>query len=497
MNSPVENKTLGDTSQKYRLVDTSRWQQHKDDVAIIDTSQTPPQRITYEDLNNSVERMAAILSLDATTQKSQIGILLENTTNFVVTLLAIFRSGHIATPISLKSTQRHIDSIAQNCAFIICSNNTSQLLSKKMNYKLVEKLISNSQTNLKPGSFTNVDIDEALILYTSGSTANPKGIIHTHSGLGWKIQTAAQESLNLNPTNNQAINYLASPMYHMNGLSALLVMLNAFRTIVVTPTFIPEQAARIIQEQNVTSIIAVPAMIAQIIALNTQQTYTTVLSIRLGSAPLTENLLNSILKSFPAAIIRNNYGLTEVGPNLFGEHPTLSRPKLSVGYPRNQIDYRIVEGILQIKSPSQFKTNSSGEAPKLTADGYYITNDLFRKDDNGFYFYLGRADDMIVCGGENIYLHKIDTVLESHPAVQSSLTIALTDEIKGKKPYTFIIAKQHIQEAELVNYLQEYFTRNTMPRKIWFIDEIPLTELGKVSRKKLETLAQDNLKTES
>jgi long-chain acyl-CoA synthetase len=481
---------------KHKLVDiTSLLPQFKNKLAIIDTSHSPPLKITYEELNNLVARFCNYLnSQNHNSENLKVGIFLENSINFVATLISLFQSGYIAVPISLKATENTINSISQECSFVFCNENTKLLLPKETKYVLVETALSKSDISNRKN--TVLFSDEALILYTSGSTGEPKGVIHTHSGLGWKIQTSALEVMKWTKDLN-IINYLASPLYHMNGLSSLLVMLNSYCSILLTPIFNPVTASKVIQENNVQSLIGVPAMASQIIDYAASQTYPSVKWIKLGSSPVAEKLMSQIHNNFPNANIQNYYGLTEVGPNLFGDHPHLSRPKFSVGYPLHGIEYRIIDGILQIKSPSQFKTYSTGQnsESKFTKDGFYITNDLFRKDENDFYYFQGRSDDMIVCGGENIHLGKISQLLESHPYVSNAVTISLKDDIKGEKPYAFVIPKMHIQAEELKIYLQKYLTINAIPRKIWFVNEIPKNELGKLCHEKLKVMAEKNLKT--
>jgi long-chain acyl-CoA synthetase len=481
-----------------KLAQISLLPQDKRRVAILDGSQYPPRATTYEELNYLVERATAFFASNDLPAGSRIGLFLENSAEFASLFFALFRSRYVAVPISLKLTKNNLELVARDCAYIICDERTCVLLPSDTRTERTGTIFSEALAYFDSTLSKPLDNDEALILFTSGSTGRPKGVIHTQAGLGWKIQAAAKEIIEMNH-DPQHIHFLASPLYHMNGLSSLLVMLTSQLTILINRTFNPETAVRNMLENKPASFTGVPAIISQMIAWAPTEKYPTVRWVNLGSAPMNEALLTRLQTAFPRANIRNNYGSTEVGPNLFGDHPFLPRPNLSVGYPRAGIEYRITEGFLQVKSPSQFKNYTSGltDSKRLTADGFYITNDVFRKDDEGFYFYVGRADDMIVCGGENIYLHNIDQLLEAHPKVVSAVTIALPDEIKGHKPYSFIVVNEAADEKTFHEYLQLHLTANSIPRKIWSIQKIPLTDLGKVARKSLEDLAQEKLKGSS
>ncbi len=135
-------------------------------------------------------------------------------------------------------------------------------------------------------------------------------------------------------------------------------------------------------------------------------------SIRMGSAPVSESLMRAVRKAFPDAAIINAYGTTEAGPVVFGKHPDgLETPALSVGCSHAKVELRLrgdgepEQGVLEIKCPALmngYHNRPDLESP-MTQDGFNITGDVFRRDDDGFYFFVGRSDDMFVSGGENIY----------------------------------------------------------------------------------------------
>src|SRR5262249_45480664 len=140
-----------------------------------------------------------------------------------------------------------------------------------------------------------------------------------------------------------------------------------------------------------------------------------VTAVRMGSAPVSEGLMEAARRVFPYAVITNGYGTTEAGPIVFAPHPDgRPTPDLSVGVAHPQVELRLVaggdgdasEGVLEMRCPALMTGyHNLPEATKqaLTPDGYYITGDVFRRDCDGFYYFIGRSDDMFVSGGENVY----------------------------------------------------------------------------------------------
>jgi acyl-coenzyme A synthetase/AMP-(fatty) acid ligase len=187
----------------------------------------------------------------------------------------------------------------------------------------------------------------------------------------------------------------------------------------------------------------------------------------------------------------NGYGITEVSPGMFGKHPTLPTPDMSVGYPTPGIDYRIVDGILQVRSPAMFLKYNNVTLNNVTEDGYFITNDLFEVDKDGFYFFLGRADDMFVCGGNNVYPRQIENVLEEHPFVQSAAVIGIEDDDKGMKPYAFVVS--NLAEDALKEYVLKFLPPSHCPRKIWTMDTMPLNSVNKIDKALLKEKAKHEL----
>jgi long-chain acyl-CoA synthetase len=132
----------------------------------------------------------------------------------------------------------------------------------------------------------------------------------------------------------------------------------------------------------------------------------------------------------------------------------------------------------------------------ITRDGFYVTGDVFRRDENGFYFFVGRTDDMFVSGGENIFPSEVEKMLETHPDVIQACVVPVDDEIKGTKPVAFVMKREgsHLDEGTLKAFALENAPAYQHPRSIWFLDSLPLASTNKLDRNALQTLAIKKLK---
>lgn len=332
--------------------------------------------------------------------------------------------------------------------------------------------------------------EPALYLYTSGSTGRPKGVMLSHASHLWVVRVRMR---GLDLSNERFL--IAAPLYHMNALALSLLGLAAAATVVLLPQFQARAYIETIGRQRCTWLTAVPPMIAMMLreeALAAAD-LRSVRLVRMGSAPVSEQLALQIRVLLPNAVVVNSYGTTEGGPVVFGAHPDgLPTPIESVGYPHPEVDVRLTggtspdQGVLEIRSPAIMLGyhDRPDVASPITADGYYVTGDVFRRDANGFHVFVGRTDDMFVSGGENIFPSQVEAVLELHPDVQQACVVPVDDEIKGTKPVAFVVlhAGATTTEDQLKRHALSLAPAYQHPRRIWFLDAIPLASTGKVDR---------------
>jgi long-chain acyl-CoA synthetase len=227
-------------------------------------------------------------------------------------------------------------------------------------------------------------------------------------------------------------------------------------------------------------------------------------NLRMGSAPVSPALLAEIAAAFPRARIVNGYGTTEAGPVVFGPHPRgVPTPPLSVGVPHPAVELRLraedgtlgaEQGVLEQRCPALM--NGYWNRPDLpspfTADGFYVTGDVFRRDADGFHTFVGRTDDMFVSGGENIFPSEVEKIVETHPAVEQAAVVAVEDAVKGQKPVAFAVLRPGalVDEAALKAHALANAPAYMHPRRVWFLNRLPLTGTNKVDKAALAALAR-------
>jgi len=226
----------------------------------------------------------------------------------------------------------------------------------------------------------------------------------------------------------------------------------------------------------------------------------------MGSAPVTQSLMQALHAALPRAAVTNAYGTTEAGPVVFGPHPNgLPQPELSVGYPHAAVKLRLVDGndrtadqgVLEMKCPAvMLGYHNRPDVPSpITPDGFYVTGDVFRRDANGFHYFIGRTDDMFVSGGENIYPTDVERMLERHPDIAEAAIVPVDDDIKGQKPVAFVVPApgRSLDEAEVKQFALANAPAYAHPRFVWVIDRLPLASTNKIDRAALKRMAGDRV----
>lgn len=445
-------------------------------AAVIDAE--TGKTYSYSDLENLSNYVANKIVNYGLSVGDRVAIIDYNSIYFFAAYLGILKSGCVAVLASANLPDATLH-------YILEDSNTKLVLDQKTlnlffdNYK--EQLYNFE-------SYQPTDTDPALILYTSGSTGRPKGVIHNHSSHKWVIEKRLGQAYHRN-----AKTLIAIPIYHINGLFNFELGIRRNSTIILLHKFTPELYVQSIERYKVHILATVPAILATVIPLIKEQNVdvTSVRAIYAAAAPITKKLFRETKEVFTNAFLMTAYGLTESPSGVFSyRNPkNLPSPELSVGYPITDVEIRLVNGVLQFKTPALMaKYTNSDVNEKFTEDGFFITNDLFRVDEDGFYYFVGRADDMFKSGGYAIYPRSIEVVLEEHPSVATAVVIGLDDEIKGQKPYCFVeLYPGHtISEDDLRTHSLKYLQHYEVPRKFWVIDQMPKTDISKIDKKKLK-----------
>lgn len=472
--------------------------------AVIDLSGGGERSFDYGAYIAAIDGVAAMLARYGFPRGSRVGLIGRNSFEYLAAYFGIMKAGLVAVPINHRFPKEMVD-------FVIEDSHVRMLIGEEAFLKDlpadVERLTFAGIAGVRseaPFSAIAPEADEtAMILYTSGSTGRPKGVPLSHAGQLWVV--GLRSSMAQYASHRILV---AAPLCHMNGLlTAKLAAFNGAQ-IVLMPEFAAQRYIEAIDRFRCTWLTSVPTMLALVAREREKLAVSDLSSVQIaamGSAPASISLFNEIARLFPSATVVTNYGTTEAGAAIFGSHPEgLPRPPLSLGCPLPQIDFRLVgpdgrparEGVMQVRTPAMTTgyINRPEATEKLfTADGWLTTGDVIRQDEQGFCYFVRRADDMFVCGGENVYPAAVEEVLETHPAVEQACVVPVPDELKGAKPIAYVVLKAgaSVSEDALKQHALAHAPAFMHPRRVIFVDQLPLSPTNKVDRSLLQRQAQE------
>ncbi len=485
-----------------------------DRIAIVDLRlPSKPKEISYRSLNNAVDALARGLIKEGLRPGDRVGILSLNRVEYLEILFGAMRAGCVPVMINTKLPADQVRYINKDSEvrIVFCEGDLRELCDEETRCIVFDKAGRDGYLNFTdPGNFESLvpgpeDIAEQP--YTSGSTGRPKGVLLHHVGQRWMIDQLI-ESREISSTD---CGIVAAPLYHKNALLAIKSALGAGGRVVLLAKFLVDDYIRCIGEYGLTMLTGVPTMYALLLQneeLLRETELSSVRALSLGSAPASETLLDKLQTVFPNSRINLNYGITEGGPVLLSwKHAEgIEKPRASVGYPLPDCEIKFVdgpsenEGILHTKNPGVMLGyyNLPGETKRVLKDGWLNTGDILRRDSNGWFYFVGRADDMFVTGGENIYPGDVETVLERHEEVMQAVVVPAPNALKAHVPHAFVVLRlgSRLTEKDLKQYALDNAPAYAHPRRIFFVSELPLAGTNKIDRKLLKERAAEAAKAD-
>jgi long-chain acyl-CoA synthetase len=348
----------------------------------------------------------------------------------------------------------------------------------------------------------------AVQLFTSGTTGKPKAAILRHENTLAYILGVVE----FGSADEADATLITVPPYHVAGIAAVLSSIYAGRRMVMLPSFDEVQWLRLCAAEAITHAFVVPTMLTRIIGELERQGVPQIPALRAiayggGRMPLT--VIERALRLLPAVDFTNAYGLTETSSTICllapvehrlafeSQDPQVRRRLGSVGKPLPAIDLEIRDGAGGVLGPDQpgmifvrggqvaGEYRDSGST--LDVDGWFCTRDLGWVDCDGYVYLNGRADDVIVRGGENISPGEIETVLLAHPAVSDAVAVAVPSEEWGEAVGAVVIVKSGVavSAADLQQWVRQHLRSSRVPERVLFKEQLPYNELGKVLRREV------------
>jgi len=456
---------------------------------VISLSSNFPGAYSGKKLSRLIDAVAGKLHSLNLSPDVSIGILGTNSVLFLIAMLGTHKTNHICIPLNYKMPKDKLDFCINDSkvGLVFCDAKFKHLVPAGIT---VIEFESDFAQFMNHNHSVPKDLDPnrlCLALYTSGSTGLPKKILFNLQDRF--SETAMKKMVSQGVVRQRAMS--ANPLFHNAGINGVVANLIRDNTVFVPSHFDAKEFLKDIQKNRITSLNLVPPMMSMMLnetellkTLDLSSVSEIVFQAGLADASLLQRVKTVFVN---IAYIVNPYVLTETGYTVFGKHPDgIKTPPGSVGYPLPSVRTKLIDSILYVKTEDMFSRLQEN------SEEYFNTRDRFRVDEQGFYYYIGRADDMLKCGGEKVYPIEIEQVLNQHPAVIESVIIGLDDEIKGQKPYAFVKLSTPVEETQLIQYASSMLATYQLPKRIWALDSLPINEIGKIDKKTLRHWAEQS-----
>jgi fatty-acyl-CoA synthase len=480
-----------------------------DKTAIIEVS--TGRTYSYRQFNDEANRFHQFLiSLDVK-PGDRVCALLPNGAELLFVLFGCTKLGAIFVPLNFKLAAPELIPIVADAqpVVLIYANEFRALAVAVVEQSRVRAIVSLEETreqiaNLAPDNPSHIPCDmesPQMLLYTSGTTGNPKGVILSHRHILWN---AINTSIRMLAATDTVL--IHTPMFYTGGLN--VYTLPAFylgATVAIMKSFDAAETLRQIEQRHITALFAVPTQLIMMAdsPLFPSANLTSLRYVISGGAPCPVPLIEQWIER--GITLRQGFGLTEVGPNTFALDSQDARRKAgSIGFPGFSIEARIVDeggrdvdggnvGELIMRTPAMCSGywNNPGQTNAAIRDGWFHTGDLARRDDEGYYYIVERKKDMFISGGENVYPAEIEHLLRTHPKIADVAVIGTPHPKWGEVGCAVVVLRpdESASEEELFGFCAGKIAKFKIPKRLIFIAELPRTVSGKVRKQDLKSLA--------
>ncbi|MEP2668573.1 MAG: o-succinylbenzoate--CoA ligase [Cyclobacteriaceae bacterium] len=483
-----------------------KWAEYAPIKVVVEDAVTKAS-YTYSQLNNLSNYLARKFEKMGLKSGDRIAVLSEFRVEYMVLLGAAMKMGYILVPLNYRLSPRELMYMINNCSprLLITEEKYAEYFKDQdIDKTLIHLPMAELAKDLRDG---DVEVHESVsvyiaddhplfILYTSGTTGFPKGAIYTYKMAFWNA-TNTQIRLDIRSSDHTLV---CMPPFHTGGWNVLLLpFLLQGGSFSLLRKFDAAQVLDLIDKEEVTVFMGVPTML-KMMAETPQMDKVTLDALRyfvVGGESMPLPLIEKWKeKGVP---IRQGFGLTEVGPNLFSLHHDDAIRKIgSIGTPNFFVRAKLVKedgteakleeaGELWLKGPVTTPGYWQNEEATLEAfeDGWFKTGDILYRDAEGYFYVKDRIKNMYISGGENVYPLEVEKFLQGHPSINEVAIIGVADEKWGEVGKAIVVLKENCSEEDLFNYCKGQLAKFKVPKYFLIVEELPKTETGKVDRKKL------------
>jgi long-chain acyl-CoA synthetase len=491
-------------------------------------------RITYAEVDAAANRVANLLVERGVQPGDKVALSCPNVPQFPIVYYGILKAGAVVVPLNVLFKERevayHLDD--SDAVAYFCFEGTADLPVGTAGWNAFNRvkgcehffLITTNPEEEQPPPFDGSKTfgaavagmsarfesrlcegtDSAVLLYTSGTTGQPKGAELSHLNL--VLNALTNHRIFRSDPMDPDVHLVTLPLFHSFGQT---VQLNAGfgvgATLVLMARFDPRAALQLMQRERVTFFAGVPTMYWGLLSALDDAVDVTAIAGNLrrsvsGGASLPVEILREVKDRFGVQILEG-YGLSETAPvATFSQLDRPPRPG-SIGTPVWGVEVRLIDpdwktidgadvvGEIAIRGHNVMTGyyKRPEETAAVMRDGWFRSGDLARRDEEGYYYIVDRAKDMIIRGGFNVYPREVEEVLLTHPAVSLVAVVGVPHDLHGEEIKAFVIgnADSEVTEEELVSWSKEQMASYKYPRIIEFRDTLPMTATGKILKREL------------
>ena len=469
--------------------------------------------LTYGEFRDAALQVAGSLQARGISPGDRVGMVLPNVLSFPVVFYGALLAGAVVVPMNplLKAREveyylrdsgaRLVVALEPSADPVVEAAGTVGIEAVTVGPALPEALMGGGALD---AAVERADDDLAVILYTSGTTGQPKGAELTHANLAGNCRTTA-DTLAENTADDVIMGCL--PLFHVFGLTCGLdtaVLRGSLLTLI--PRFDGAKALSVIARDRVTIFEGVPTMFAGMLH-SADAGSTDVSSLRLcvsGGSAMPVEIMRAFEEKF-GCIVLEGYGLSETSPVASFNHPHAERKPGSIGTPIAGVEMRLVDddgkdvtaaevGEIAIRGENVMKGywQRAEETQKAIPDGWFRTGDLARVDEEGYFFIVDRKKEMIIRGGYNVYPREIEEALYEHPAVAEVACIGIAHPELGEEVAAAVALKPGAaaEVDELRAFVKKRVAAYKYPRHLWLVEALPKGPTGKILRRSVEVPAE-------
>lgn len=457
-------------------------------------------RLTFAESRTQAARLAHhLVSERAIEPGDRIGLVLPNSPEWMLSFIAISAIGAVPALINARAGADEVNHCLSSTACRLCIHQRSDLTTDISDLTLAEtqRILSGRADHPLPETPRRPD-DEALLMFTSGTTGLPKGASLSHEGVLTALKTIEYSGALIAKGMAEAfgidygtlaemrpppVNLLIFPLFHVSGCHAVFLtsLLQGGKVVLMT-RWNAEEAVALMAREKVTAFPAVPTMHRDLLRLESlaEHDLSSLTSLSVGGQATPPALLADIHRAFPSAVMGTGYGMTESNGTvtLMIGSEFIDNPR-SAGRPVSTVDVEVRDdrgralpanatGELHIRSSTLMTAYANSEQDAFDADGWFATGDLGYLDEDGLVYIVDRKTDMVISGGENIYCAEVERVLDQHPNVRESAAFGLPDERLGEKLVATVVphADGDLTEAELIDHCVSRLAKHKAPKQV-------------------------------